>query len=1643
MSTNRGDLLARIRRQRTLDRIASARAARPPREVESPPGERATDLVRLGTDEARRATEASPGFVPPAAASTTDVVQRETDAQKSERIRRSLEGGEQLSRELGLPVTRGVPGPAERTAERIARVTDPSRVQPTDATRVVPRAPGQAEHRPSRDELLAQPDAIRAPTRAAGASIRGLPDRVEPVRTTDDVAAVIEDELERERTEELEATLDRMRSRVRDPSRPHPTIGPQPASASTERAYFGLARREAEAQAERIRRALPPGVTMAARAARGVSHSPLVGQFLVRPAVDLYNEHVRDGKMSADEFLGHVRATGSERAAEIIGNLAGYGIEISTTGRFVGAAGRRVPGNAGAFLRDFDPARATTRARAAMTGALEGIPSDVAAAVEHGDPSQVPVGMTLGAVAGPLFRRTESREELLARIASQRQAREVARPTRQDAPGSTTSTPEATQPRVEATETTLPPAAAAPAPPATTAPDPQATVAERGASEAAALEAGRAPARLQTRRSTYRDREGFTITGRDTLGRPVKIFVENEDAVDRVRTRIMAGEEVRLEDMQGGSGPAARRSARASKSPEVVSLERRASTPDETASPLAAEHVRVSEALPEAGAFSSADERTALGKIQSPVRTIEDMRTALAKLMGGLKVAEGGMQRSGRAGTKLGELKSVPQVIRQASASDVRVFAHEMGHALQKLLLQGGRGHIDQNAFDGLDNKLKRQLQDLAVGISDESNAEGWAEYWRRFIDNPESLGSVPDLDRWVQERLDAVPQLRGALDQMREQWALYRAGGPEARIESHISRGDDPRNLSIEDTWSRFRTNILDTFEPLRQVVEHVRARGIDVPIEEDAEALARLVAGAPGQAEHALDFGPLSYRTGERATTADGEFVKPLREIVESIEDVGSLEQFERYALARRTLEVKGRNISTGIRPEDAADIVPRLDGQYKEAFGHLQDYQDALLRYLVDAGVVSERSYAAMKDVGQSYVPLYRALGDRAGFLGGSQFGHLFSPVKRLKGSGKNIVPPLESIVKNTFLYTELAAKQRVSDALASLAGKEGVGEWLEGLVKPVQRTEFKLGEIEGQLEEILPGLGEVLEQLRKASPGEDPAEELLAIFRPGDMVGRKNTISVLRDGKREYFEVDADLYAALEGLDREQIGWLGKVGSIPASTLRAGATLTPEFSIRNVLRDQVMAFVQSEYGYTPFFDMARGMSEVLSRGETYQKWLASGGQRASLLGLDRNAMQQKVQELVKSGGVPNVIKNPLDGLRALSSLLEDATRVGEFSNALKAEGDTLAGRMKAASASREISIDFSRHGAKLAALRASVAFWNARMQGYDRLARAFKRDPHGATIRAFSAITVPSILEYAAYRDDPEYWEIPQWQRDLFWVTKVGDSWLRIPKPFELGLVFGTLPQRIMASLDAQDPEGLTRFIQRTLPAEAEGMFPVPTAFMPLIENWANYSAFMDRPIVPQALEDVSPEYQSSRSTSEAARMLGRWTGASPMKIDNLLQGWTGGMGRTVSQGVDLAVRTVRGDPERPTPTAADIPVVRALTIRDDGFGAESVERFYDLYGRATTAEADVRLKEREQDREELQRLMGDPENTRLIASLPRLRRAAGDLAQIRAQREIVYRDPDMSADEKRERIDELGRRYLQIAKTALGRELPGT
>ncbi|MFW6079336.1 MAG: LPD38 domain-containing protein, partial [Gemmatimonadota bacterium] len=1038
-----------------------------------------------------------------------------------------------------------------------------------------------------------------------------------------------------------------------------------------------------------------------------------------------------------------------------------------------------------------------------------------------------------------------------------------------------------------------------------------------------------------------------------------------------------------------------------------------------------------SEALPGARRLAGGRAREAGESLDIPTREgiVRELSEAL-----GVPVRTGRFRQ--RA---LGIFKRKPEVIRTQTANDIETVAHEAGHHIHKMLFgttPGGR--LAQGP-------LRPWAEELRPLGYDDSVKEGYAEFMRLYVTNAEEAKRrAPTFFEFADAKIRADwPEAHRALQRARADYEVYANAPAQARVRAQRARPEDlkPRLAGME-TWRKLRTAAIDDLAPLRAVAREGAQRADAADLAADAGTLADLARGSAGQAELMIEHGMIDFETRQVVGPSLRAAFDPIR--TEGGELPGdALESFWDYATSRRVLYLQrtreGEIGYLGIDPEDAATTVSELDSPaFRKVFDNLQQWNDGLLRWLRDAGVVTDDGYAQIRAANEEYVPLMRAMEEDAGLRGSGSQVNRRDPVHRIKGSGRLILDPGEVMLERAYEYTRLAAKQQVANAVVRLSRIEGMGALVEEIDAPMKAFRASIDEV---MRQIPPG---VLDE----DIADDALPEFLMFFRPGDYLNEANTISVLSEGRRVWYKLDPELYKAIEGIDREHIPLLLRIAGAPSRTLRAGATLAPEFSLRNPVRDQVMAFIQSEYGYTPFVDLARGLGSMLRKDEYWQAFKAGGGARSSLVGLDRKSIRRAFQKAVREGGVPNVVKNPLDALRALSEAMEDATRVGETRKALQRlraegvpEGEAV---QRAAKAAREVSLDFARHGSKTGPIRWMTAFWNAQVQGYDKLARTFKADPQGATTKALAMITLPSVFEYMVNRDDPEYFELPRWQRDLFWVFKVGGHWVRIPKPFELGIVFGTIPQRTLEWMDRRDPQGFQRAWTETLAQNVGDLaLPVPTFARPLIDNYANRHSFFQRPIVPRALEGVDPEFQATERTSEVAKQFGRLFGVSPAKVDNLLFSYTGGLGRSATEAIDLAAETAgvreRGRVEtRPLPLR--LPGLRGFAVSPPGRASESVDRMYTALEEADRRYRTLRHLQSEGRTEDARAYM--EEHRPVLQARGKLRSAADALANIREQVDRVESDGELPAAERRARVLALERRMTEIAATVMGRPVPG-
>ncbi|MCC7337992.1 MAG: hypothetical protein IT422_23120, partial [Pirellulaceae bacterium] len=863
--------------------------------------------------------------------------------------------------------------------------------------------------------------------------------------------------------------------------------------------------------------------------------------------------------------------------------------------------------------------------------------------------------------------------------------------------------------------------------------------------------------------------------------------------------------------------------------------------------------------------------------------------------------------RYGRLLTKKfgGYFRKVPNLIGAKRANDIPVVSHEVGHKLDDLFkLSSDRSIAPELESLGDPTVLGSRSSWTPSKAIKYKRSEGVAEFVRLWLTEPNQVKTVaPNTYRVFEEILNANKDLGDVLRQAQEDIRLWRTADPQARLRSHISTGTNPNQTRY--TLSQLTRDLVNDLHFLQLAVEHAKRAKPDLLPSQDPNLLARNLRGSFGAAENFIHNGVVDGRTMKTALgTSLEDALRPV---------AGRLNDFQDWIVAKAAQELHRQNKETGLVPSDVDYTVNKFSGDavFVKAFDDVKKWQDSVLDYLVAKGLVSPQSAAAMRKMNQDFVPLHRVFEigagespsqDSAGVGRGLNVGSPGS-LRRRRGSFRQIVAPIETMVRNAYTLITAAEKQEINLAVAGLADIPDMGRWVERVSGPQQAVRVGIEKIREQLEDSGADLSNV------------PDDTLLLFFQQGTRapVG-ENTIAVRRGDKTEFYRLNSDLFNTLHALDLEDAGKIVRILSSPAQLLRAGVTLDPEFSLFNVIRDTFGAAVLSKYGALPFETTIRGVIAMLGDKQAVADWMAAGGKSSvEAAFFDQEKLQKYIstkisKDLTAAERALIVIKSPLTVLRWLSSTAEEATRIGESQIAFR---KLVAAGMPAAEARRLAAFeardrqDFAKGGAKTKSLRAIAAFWNAALQGNLKVVESLRERPIRTTLQGMAYITLPTMLLLAMNWDDDDYWARPQWERDAFWLVPYRKDaaghtrFVRLPKPFLLGVIFGVLPERIAQSWKEKSPKAAAKFPATLLKEGVFQAFPNPQFATVVLESmWGEqgYDMFRERPIVPDSLADLPPELQWTEQTSELAKKIGATFGVSPLKIDHFIEQTTGGLGK---------------------------------------------------------------------------------------------------------------------------------------------------
>ena len=755
------------------------------------------------------------------------------------------------------------------------------------------------------------------------------------------------------------------------------------------------------------------------------------------------------------------------------------------------------------------------------------------------------------------------------------------------------------------------------------------------------------------------------------------------------------------------------------------------------------------------------------------------------------------------------------------------------------------------------------------------------------------------------------------------------------------------------------------------------------------------------------------------------------------ENVFNENLLEVWQSYAIAKRAKEInesgklspvpKGEEDAFLAEMEAIADkyINPRTNKSYiREVYDMYQAYNNQVINLMRDSGLITDQE-ARSWERSSTYYPFYRdfeadpnaetnqetgdgklvnvdsilnvGMENSPSFLPQDKIGS--QKLRRLEGSRLKIdVPPLEAVVKNL----DAAINMSMKNIAYQRAMRDAVYLGFASKIEPGRKMKaLKKGEI-------------------------------------------SNDIYIRENGKDVRYKVhDQLLFSALQPIsDGSLVTRITEITSMPARFLRESVTRSPGFMLVNMLRDTLSAFVTSGASFTPIIDTAKNFRTDLTEFEklgvvTGYDNISDPKDLAAYLSKEMRKKNIDTGASKTTKAWENSLGKAWDLLGAGTTKSDFATRKAVYDDVLARTGS----QAEAAYQAIEV-LNFGRRGGNAAyrMFAAATPFLNARIQGLDVLWRTglgtySSRSDLGkaqiqrnALLRA-SYLTGLTAAYWMLMSDDDQYKEASDYVRDNNWLipNPFGNEPMKIPIPFEIGLLFKTFPERL---LDASFKESTARDFAQTVGRGAittleMNPFGIQIA-APLVEVGFNKNFYTGRQIVPYYIDQgVVAGLQDRVTTTEFAEWLGQSTGMSPLKIDHVINGYAGSLGMVAIDMVDNILRSpaITGDfaASMPTYNLSENPAFRRFFARAEGTGL--AEDFYEMNRYVGQIVQTLNKLEKEERIEEYQKFLVGREH--LLDFREDFNAISNELSELRREKQDIIR-ADIHPDSKRDQVNEIDR-----------------
>ena len=924
---------------------------------------------------------------------------------------------------------------------------------------------------------------------------------------------------------------------------------------------------------------------------------------------------------------------------------------------------------------------------------------------------------------------------------------------------------------------------------------------------------------------------------------------------------------------------------------------------------------------------------TRVGDNKEPMR-LSDINKMIEQQLG-INVTVGQIRKQGVRGN----YNNVSHGIRTRVAMDLPTISHEVGHWFDYKY-----GKISQQKLTTeVQNELKAALGSLAGSYPARLHyVEGTAEFFRKYLTNSvEATNKYPNATKYFLGSLSPrdLAIVKSLADEVNAYYALG-AENAQGAIRLREDGGMDFRTIreKMKDRWDGFYQKWVSSNQAIRNLD---KATGGNAYIKATNAAYADAIAAN-------IIEGNL--------TDIHGQYVGPgLGAALEGVNIKNKKEYmaFNEYLVCKHGPEwlADGKRVFADDRMNTTAFMnkrVAELDKQYpqfKAAQARLVQFiKDFNQTWGVNTGLVDQKLYDALNKKYPNYVPFYRAL-EKGGSRGAkSGFANQMNPYRRAKGSGLDIIAPVDNVFEQIATMVNAAIRNDVMLSVRNAAQNLGAeATFLEKVAAPMVPKQFDTAAIKNALSRDidieLNKNGVNMDIIDDINAVIDSLQDTITQFNQGKATG--NIVSVLVKGKKEFYKInDPMLLESLTHMTSAKRN--GLLGSLATITRFMTANITGNnviwgifsnaprdfetFAVYSKNKNPMKAFSGFAEAYKnsvkDFFD-----KEV---SPLYSEYLAMGGGHSSVYANDRNLAKDARKALVdKSGGnrltaLAKRLANPINWASMLTDTIEMGPRFATYKMCREMGMNPETAFYEA----MDVTVNFRRGGVYSKEIGKYVPFFNASVQGIDKFGRYFsaedianpKRRAKVAAQRFTTFVAVSALIGMIQWlinsRDDDDkknYAQLSTYTKNSYIPIPLGDGkYFVVPKPRELGTFvsgFANAFEMYMNGNKHAFDDFYTYAADNFLPDVASQIaeFPFNVKHDGLSEALGDLSAgilgapffgpfvdirmnrdFLGRPIISSSFsyKSVEPRDVFTDNTSKIAYWIGQGLNYEPVKIDYL-------------------------------------------------------------------------------------------------------------------------------------------------------------